>query len=351
MRIHIFNPEHEIALALDKARFTPSHNVVKMRRELAYIPILWATDGDYVLVEDVEYSYKAAEKFGAYIKGDVHFVGANRLRAMIKEKQSRGFFDMVAVPWGWDKAIVYQLKSLGWPETHLPSEEFLDEVRKVSHRRTALSFLKKMGSSFTSHEVNNINDIVGYIQQYGDVVLKSPWSCSGRGIRFVNQDNCTPSLLRWIENVISQQGSLMVEPRYDKLRDFALEFEAVDGGVKYCGLSVFDTCYTVYTSSLIATEDRKMEVLEQYMTREQLEDLIRQCEDYLSEVLPQGYEGGIGIDMMIVKNGEGFLVHPCVEINFRRTMGHVALCFDARPFRPDRTMELGLCRNFELKVR
>ena len=31
-----------------------------------------------------------------------------------------------------------------------------------------------------------------------------------------------------------------------------------------------------------------------------------------------------GVDMMVVK-GERFLLHPCVEINLRRTMGHVAL--------------------------
>ena len=34
--------------------------------------------------------------------------------------------------------------------------------------------------------------------------------------------------------------------------------------------------------------------------------------------------GPFGIDMMIVK-GEKYGLHPCVEINLRRTMGHVAL--------------------------
>ena len=34
-----------------------------------------------------------------------------------------------------------------------------------------------------------------------------------------------------------------------------------------------------------------------------------------------GYVGPFGIDMMVTKEG----LHPCVEINLRRTMGHVAL--------------------------
>jgi len=39
------------------------------------------------------------------------------------------------------------------------------------------------------------------------------------------------------------------------------------------------------------------------------------------------YVGPLGVDMMIVaqENHDGFFLHPCVEINLRRTMGHVAL--------------------------
>ena len=39
------------------------------------------------------------------------------------------------------------------------------------------------------------------------------------------------------------------------------------------------------------------------------------------------YQGPFGVDMMVVTRDdeEGFLLQPCVEINLRRTMGHVAL--------------------------
>jgi hypothetical protein len=41
----------------------------------------------------------------------------------------------------------------------------------------------------------------------------------------------------------------------------------------------------------------------------------------------QFYKGPFGVDMMVVAREEcnGFMLHPCVEINLRRTMGHVAL--------------------------
>jgi hypothetical protein len=44
-------------------------------------------------------------------------------------------------------------------------------------------------------------------------------------------------------------------------------------------------------------------------------------------LLKDRYAGAFGIDMMVVRrdDGDGFLLHPCVEINLRRTMGHVAI--------------------------
>ena len=49
----------------------------------------------------------------------------------------------------------------------------------------------------------------------------------------------------------------------------------------------------------------------------------------LSPVFNGSYAGPFGIDMMIVNNtyhpSPTAFLHPCVEINLRRTMGHVAL--------------------------
>ena len=44
------------------------------------------------------------------------------------------------------------------------------------------------------------------------------------------------------------------------------------------------------------------------------------------------YRGPFGVDMMVVPrpDANGFLLHPCVEINLRRTMGHVALAIGRR---------------------
>lgn len=355
MRLHIFNPEHEICLALDKARFTPSHNVMKMRRELAFLPYLWADEDDYVLVDDFEYAHKAVERLSHLVRKNVRFVGIKRLKSLVSERVRSGEFDLQACPWGWDKAVKQLLVSLGWPEERLPSDKFLEDLRQLSHRRTAKRFLEN--TDFAVYEVTTIPEMLALIEKHGNTVLKSPWSCSGRGIRFVSKEHCTPSLIRWADNIISQQGSLMVEPYYEKIRDFALEFMAIYGKVEFCGLSLFDTFYTAYCASLVTSERNKRAILERHLPADVIDNAICQCRDFIQNEIdqlgnsPMGGVEGVGVDMMIVKSSDGCRLHPCVEFNFRRTMGHVALSIPSSILDPDRRMVIEFARNFELKIK
>ena len=53
MKLHVFNPEHDIALAANLCQFTAPHAGRQLRSDLGHIPALWASDGDMVLVDDV----------------------------------------------------------------------------------------------------------------------------------------------------------------------------------------------------------------------------------------------------------------------------------------------------------
>ena len=54
--LHIFNPEHDIALASNLANFTAPHAGRELRADLGYLPVLWAEEGDMVLVDNVDYA-------------------------------------------------------------------------------------------------------------------------------------------------------------------------------------------------------------------------------------------------------------------------------------------------------
>ena len=54
MKLHIFNPEHDLALAANLSNFTAPHAGRQLRADLGFIPAIWAAAEDYVLVENVE---------------------------------------------------------------------------------------------------------------------------------------------------------------------------------------------------------------------------------------------------------------------------------------------------------
>ena len=86
------------------------------------------------------------------------------------------------------------------------------------------------------------------------IVIKAPWSSSGRGVRFVDAETFSDNIRGWIRNTLSQQGSVMIEPYYNKVKDFGMEFMVdSEGKVGYCGLSLFSTTGSAYTGNLLAT--------------------------------------------------------------------------------------------------
>ena len=67
-------------------------------------------------------------------------------------------------------------------------------------------------------------------------------------------------------------------------------------------------------------------MISHYVSIELLESTKQIVCGCLSAILGGKYVGPFGIDMMIA---DGKL-HPCVEINMRRTMGHVALAMSPK---------------------
>lgn len=359
--LHVFNPEHDLALASNLSNFTAPHAGRQLRADLGYLPAIWAEEGDYVLVDNVE--------------------DAERTFSRVMRRKFTGFVDKTQLhrldiedvePWGWDLALRAFLLRNGVSAEAIASEDEIKGIRELSHRGTAVHFLRKLRNREGTVGHSCLGDLKVEVTQalkdYGKIVLKAPWSSSGRGIRFVSQavgdgvDNprvLDPQLKGWLSNVIARQGSVAIEPYYNKVKDFAMEFEADGrGGVKYLGLSLFHTENGTYTGNILATEEEKEEMLGRYIPRDLLvavrEDICRIFGEelayagplrhllYGSYPTPIHYHGPFGVDMMVVARDdrEGFLLHPCVEVNLRRTMGHVALRVPPSPSGFPRVMSI-----------
>ena len=323
MTLHIFNPEHDIALASGLQYFTAPHAGRALRADLGWLPAIWADTSDAVLVDETDVAEKGLKR----LKAKTPCCRFIKTRKDIAPSELR-YVDYIE-PWGWDASLKEQLRRYGISEQVLPSDEQIAKIRALSHRRTSAQLL----SMFQGHtgivgeakECTTSEDVSALLKQWGKVVIKAPWSSSGRGVRFV-EDELTPSLVGWLQNILKSQGSVMVEPYYNKVKDFGMEFQADGkGNVSYLGLSLFHTQNGAYTGNLLATESHKEAEISKYVPLPLLEEVKAITCQYLGEITNRAYEGPFGIDMMIVGNTEGFDLHPCVEINLRRTMGHVAL--------------------------
>ena len=319
MKLLVFNPEHDLALAANLSNFTAPHAGRQLRTDLGYISAVWAATDDRVLVENVEDAERRflrlmRRPFGRYIDRD-------QIRR----------YDFSAVDvWGWDLAIRSSLLRWGVDAGLMPTVAQIDAIRQLSHRRYAMQLLNNLQMSGTigdACETNQIETIADRLQSGEHLVVKAPWSSSGRGVRFMDGImNIYDS--GWLRHVIEKQGSVMVEPYYNKVKDFGMEFLSDGrGAVSYVGLSLFQTSNGTYTGNILADEEEKQDMISRYIPV----DLIRSIQEkicaFMGTLLKDRYAGAFGIDMMVIRrdDGDGFLLHPCVEINLRRTMGHVAI--------------------------
>ena len=377
MTLHIFNPEHDIALASGLANFTAPHAGRQLRHDLGFLPAIWAAEGDAVMVDDVEQAQRQWHKLQHRINtltdsqrwhgAKVTFIPSNSNVVAGLSHKGETNQHLSINPWGWNSALRALLLRRGVGEQQLPTLSQLDTIRELSHRRTAARLLAKLREGGTAadelssvasstvgeaYECTTLEELEALLDRYGHLVLKAPWSSSGRGLRFLSLPKDTslhpsPVTLHhqgWFRNVVQTQGSVMVEPYYNKVKDFAMEFYSDGRGtISYLGLSLFHTQNGAYTGNILATEATKRAMISRYITVALLDAVKENICRELSPVFNGSYAGPFGVDMMIVNNtyhpspttyhpspttyhpSPTAFLHPCVEINLRRTMGHVAL--------------------------
>lgn len=97
MILHIFNPEHDLALANNTKHFIAPHAARQLKADLGFLPALWAEDGDLILVNNLASATKHLQRFAKFIKR-CHLV-SEELLAAIKS-------DITEIrPWGWNESL------------------------------------------------------------------------------------------------------------------------------------------------------------------------------------------------------------------------------------------------------
>ncbi|MDE6322723.1 MAG: hypothetical protein K2L46_07060 [Paramuribaculum sp.] len=294
-----FNPENDLALAAGTSQYTPPRAAIALRRAGAYLPRLWAGDSDVILTD-----------LSATVDPTLH-----------------------PRPWGWSSFTSSVFRRCGIAGENLPAPDRIQQMRQLSHRRSASRLLQLIGypdrlipvESFSIEQA--IETIAGF---GGKAFIKLPWSCSGRGV--IDSGNLPLHKLREVvSGMISRQGSVMVEPRYNRIRDFATLFHAENGHVRFRGLSLFSTDSGGHYSGNIVAHQSKIEAA----VATDLSALIPTLEKALEQIYGDCYDGWLGIDMLIHADTYGRRqLAPCIEINMRMTMGVAALLAAGSPINP-----------------
>lgn len=317
MILHLFTPYHDEALAAGTPHYYPGKAARALCARWWALPALWAQPGDVVLCPD-----DAVSDGSAFRKEGVEWVKARDLASL----------PLTGVqPWGWDALVVHQLQKAGVNSSLLPDTDRLHELRELESRQTTVRLLPALRQAvpetvgeakWCTHE----EEVWQALSAWKQVMVKSPWSGSGRGVFPMADGLVTESQRGRVHRILCQQGALEVEPRYRRLADFAMEYRVSREGVQPLGLSVFQTAeHGGYIANLVGEESLLLQMLPEAV-RLLLPQVTSALVPMLKELVGTTYEGPLGIDMMAVENPQGGIsLHPCVEMNLRPTMGYVAL--------------------------
>jgi hypothetical protein len=252
---------------------------------------------------------------------------------------------LCAAPWGLSPQSIRFFESLAKQQgVTLVIPPWREAYTRLTGRNTAAECLRRLqtvlpetASIVPPSFCTTPDEIRQFISVYPPpCILKMPYSCSGRGLYWIENSGLTDASLQWIAGALKKQGQVSIEPALDKVCDFAMEFESNGNGrVTYQGLSVFDTLSGgTFSSCLLGRPETLSGRLSPYIPETLLQSVQDAVTALLTETLGGIYRGCLGVDMLVYRRDGAFAIHPMIELNLRHTMGWVALQLSRRWIHP-----------------
>lgn len=331
-KLHFFNPGHETAVRQGLKNYTPSANVRRMTRELASLPMWYADADDFVFTETLT---EDATFFESEIMTALQLPATRVSRKEIEQKKCLRDKSLETALWGLSPHDIHRfdrLKADCLPNLSVPV--WNDAYKQLTGRQTTLACLallqKQMPPTMLLPEMPVFCENLREVEQYMNIhtppfVVKTPFSSSGRGLLWLN-GSLTNKEMEWIGGALKKQNAVSIEPALDKLQDFAMEFYSDGNGtVTYEGLSVFQAEQRGAYSGNRLGDPMQLEAPFKKRFGNAFTQINKAVQNALSQLYGSVYTGYLGVDMLVYRHGTELLIHPCVEINMRYTMGLVAL--------------------------
>lgn len=323
MKLYIFNPDTDLALANNRENYIPPTRVKQMSKELELLPLWYAEDESFILTT----TYNA--EFTKSIERDFGITATCTKEIPLIDEVS---------PWGWNITLRKQLLNKGIHSNILPSLQELSQYRELSGRDKDTEVLHNLqpANEFTAEVIHDIEKCREYAHKNPRCIFKAPWSGSGKGLLWCygKYDDKSDG---WCIRVIKEQGFVIATPIYDKLQDFAMEYYSDgEGNISFIGYSLFSTnTKGAYKGNILQSEEQHRNTLSRYIDLQTLDATNIRLQEELSSTYANKYKGYIGVDMIICRAKDGkYTLHPCVEVNMRMNMGVLSTIFANRYLHP-----------------
>lgn len=338
--VFYFNPTCELAVANGSFSYMPPMLLQEMERDLAILPIVFATENDFILTENPPASefLEKLRKVGFKIP---KFASLAELESFPSNS-----FETIQ-PWGWSPALHFKLKKIKEKCTAgfraSPIFSWTEDHRLLYERSSSLSFLINllakhyepwmMDTSLTGNIVTSAEEIENLLKNQPGWVIKSPLSSSGRGIQIIRKPTLNQTNRQWISGVLNQQNYLIAEPFLDKIADLSFQYRIDDNAeIEFLGYSFFRTNSNgQYNGTLI---NGSLDCFFQNNELIYAEEIIQKTAKILefnlkNSIYRQYHRGYIGIDTILFKVDDKIKIQPCIEVNCRMNMGILALKLQA----------------------
>ena len=217
MKLYVFNPDTDMALANNEENYIAPASARRMAQDLALLPIWYAQPGSAVLAPsayNADYLQIMKRMFPLSVQ-------------LVTEPELPDYAESQIIPWGWNLAFRKRMLKGGIAKHKLPTLEELKRLRAFSSRELAMVVLDGLhGIENCCGLANYLNDIPAcqeFVEKYKRTVLKAPWSSSGKGLNWC-RGIFTDSIAGWCQHVLDEQEGVIGQPVYNKIEDFALEF-------------------------------------------------------------------------------------------------------------------------------
>jgi hypothetical protein len=336
--VYLFNPTCEYAIANGTVSWQPNRLLQKMEADLGVLPLFFSKPGDFIMVKELP-SQDYIDSLKQIGIPQPEFI---TFKKALSDKKFLAIPKGKLLPWGWSPAAHHLLSPLKescsvefknspnfqWQSQNksLYSKQKASEISRIIINQINSEYLMPSNlvsqTCFSFLEVGTLNNL------WGTLMVKAPWSTSGRGLQQVTQSPIHQSVKNRINGLIKEQGFVMVEPLLNKFFDMSFQFKSENGKISFVGMSYFQTdSKGQYQGNCLNEEQDKLgnplsEIIS-FSKTTILPTLIKVLEEKGHATYYNGY---FGVDTLIYNNKNGQLrINPCLEINLRYNMGLLSL--------------------------